>query len=284
MKNKGFINKIIPFSNVDGPGNRLAIFFQGCNINCVYCHNSETINQCIHCMDCVVNCPTGAIKAWEGKIIYDEKRCTECDQCIRTCKHSASPRIKEYSVEELYEIIEGYHPFIRGITVSGGEPTLQADFIIELFKRVKTLGLSCFVDTNGFFDTEQIKELIHVTDKFMIDIKAIDKIEALCGCQMKNNLENLQYLLSLHKVYEVRTVIALDYIDVENTLCKVAHSLKHYPEVLYKLIPLHITGLNAQQKAKIQGKIPSKEYMEALKEKVEKLGVKEVEINSFSTR
>lgn len=276
MKNKSIVNKIIPFSNVDGPGNRLAIFLQGCNIHCVYCHNAETINHCIHCMDCVGGCPTGAIKALEGEVVYDEGLCSECDQCIRSCRHSASPRIKQYSVEELYEIIEGYHPFIRGITVSGGEPTLQANFITQLFKKVKALGLTCFIDTNGFFDKDEIEELIDVTDQFMIDIKTVGKVEELCGGQMNNNLENLQYLLSLRKVYEVRTVIVLDYIDIENTIEKVAHSLKQYPEVIYKLIPLHATGLNPQQREKIKGKIPSKEYMEALKGKVEKIGVKKV--------
>ncbi|PWX63734.1 glycine radical enzyme activase, partial [Clostridium perfringens] len=50
------INKIIPFSCVDGPGNRMVIFFQGCNFKCLYCHNPETINKCISCGKCVENC------------------------------------------------------------------------------------------------------------------------------------------------------------------------------------------------------------------------------------
>jgi pyruvate formate lyase activating enzyme len=278
MENKVVVNKIIHFSNVDGPGNRMAIFFQGCNINCVYCHNHETINKCIHCLRCVPGCPSGAIKAVNGKIVFDEKLCTECDQCIKACKCSSSPRTKEYTVDELYEVIDSFKAFIRGITVSGGEPTLNAAFIAELFKKVKPLGLTCFVDTNGFFDKEQIADLIEETDKFMVDIKALDQIETLCGTEMKHNLDNLKYLLELGKVYEVRTVITMDYMDVENTLHTVADILKDYSDVIYKLIRVHTTGLRDEQKEKLQNSIPSEEYVRQLVEQVREIGVQKIEL------
>lgn len=267
MKTKATVNKIIHFSNVDGPGNRMAIFFQGCNINCVYCHNPETINKCINCMQCIKYCETKAITVENGTINFNEKLCKECDSCIKNCPHGSSPKTKEYSVDELFKIIDEYKLFIRGITVSGGEPTLQAQFITELFKKVKSLGITCFVDTNGFFDKEKISELIDVTDKFMVDIKAVNKLEYLCGTKQKNNLENLKYLLELDKVYEVRTVIVEDYLDVENTVSTVSEILKHYPEVEYRLIPVHSTGLKEVQKEKLQGKIPTEEYMKQLRKK-----------------
>ncbi|MDF2532836.1 MAG: hypothetical protein K0Q65_2417, partial [Clostridia bacterium] len=166
----------------------------------------------------------------------------------------------------------------RGITVSGGEPTLHAEFITELFKRVKPLGLTCFVDTNGFFDKEQIAELIEETDKFMVDIKAVDRIETLCGTKMKHNLDNLKYLLEKDKVYEVRTVITMDYMDVENTLFTVASIIKDYPEVIYKLIRVHATGLRDEQKAKLQGSIPSEEYVKQLADQVKEIGVQRIEL------
>jgi pyruvate formate lyase activating enzyme len=278
MENRAIVNKIIPFSNVDGPGNRLAIFFQGCNVNCIYCHNPETINMCINCMDCIHNCPVAAIKAVDGRVVYNEDLCTLCDQCIKSCKHNSSPRTKEYSVQELFEIIKDYKAFIRGITVSGGEPTLQADFIVELFIMVKTLGLSCFVDTNNFFDVEKISELMNVTDKFMVDIKAVDKLDSICNCSFKNNLENLKFLLKLNKVYEVRTVIVLNYLDIENTLTKVAEILKDYPGVIYKLIKIHTYGLNEKQKLYVRDSIPSEDYINLLSNKIKEIGVKKVEI------
>jgi pyruvate formate lyase activating enzyme len=278
MENKAVVNKIIPFSNVDGPGNRLAIFFQGCNIECIYCHNPETQKSCINCMGCTVNCPTKAITNCSGKIAFNEKLCVECDQCIKSCKFSSSPKIIEYGVEDLYNIIDEYKLFIRGITVSGGEPTMQAEFITELFRKVKPLGLSCFVDTNGFFNKDDISDLIDVADKFMVDIKAVDNLKELCGTDMKNNLDNLKYLLSVDKVHEVRSVLVLDYMDIENTVSTVANILKDYPEVTYKLIRVHDSGLSDAQKEKIKDKIPSKEYVIELSERVKAIGVKKVEI------
>lgn len=278
MENKGLVNRIIPFSNVDGPGNRLAIFFQGCNINCVYCHNPETINNCVNCMACIEGCPAKAITDASGVVAFDEKLCTECDRCIKTCRYSSSPRTKVYTVDELYSIIEDYRLFIRGITVSGGEPTLQWEFITELFRRVKTLGLTCFVDTNGFFDRDKISGLIQEADKFMVDIKSVDEIESICGTSMKNNLDNLKYLLELNKVYEVRTVMIHDYMDIENTVLKVGKILKDYPEVIYKLIRVHSSGLTDRQKNMIKDHIPSEEYVREIADRVREIGVKRVEL------
>ncbi len=277
MENKAVINKIIPFSNVDGPGNRVAIFFQGCNANCIYCHNHETINMCTTCLICVKKCPVGAITFINGKVNYDEKKCIECDTCIKICPNSSSPRTKEYTVEELFEIIQEYKLFISGITVSGGEATLRADFITELFKKVKTLGLTSFVDTNGFFNKNHLSNLIQVTDKFMVDIKAVSQIKTLCRSSLENNLENLKYLLKLDKVYEVRTVIIEEYMDIENTINVVSNILKDYPEVIYKLIRVHSSGLSQKQKQLMEKHIPSKEYVKELAGKVQKIGVKKVE-------
>ena len=69
------VNKIIPFSCVDGPGNRTAVFLQGCNQNCLYCHNPETINLCRNCGACVKTCPAGALSMADGLVSYNYKVC-----------------------------------------------------------------------------------------------------------------------------------------------------------------------------------------------------------------
>jgi pyruvate formate lyase activating enzyme len=256
----------------------MAIFLQGCNIKCIYCHNPETINFCNNCGICVDKCPAGALKNIQGKVVYDKSKCVECDSCITVCPNFSSPKIQEYTVEELYKIVEEYRYFLRGITVSGGEPTIQHSFIAELFKRVKPLGLTCFVDSNGFFEREEISDLISETDKFMIDIKAIDSLEKLCGTKMKNNIDNLKYLLSLDKVHEVRSVIIKDYMDAENTVFQVANILKEYPEVTYKLIKVHGNGLKQVQKDKIKEHVPEQEYMYKLAELAREIGVNKIEV------
>ena len=222
------VNKIIPFSCIDGPGNRTAIFFQGCNFKCTYCHNPETINKCINCTKCVEVCPVNALDIKDKKVTWDEGKCIQCDNCIRECDHLSTPKTKDYSVEELFDEIQQVSPFIQGITVSGGECTLNAEFLIELFNKVKNeLNLTCFVDTNGGVDLTDYEELIDITDKFMLDIKSIDEQEHIKVTGVSNEivLKNLNHLLEKDKVYEVRTVIAPN-LDNEKTVKSVSEIIK----------------------------------------------------------
>ena len=222
------VNKIIPFSCIDGPGNRTAIFFQGCNFKCTYCHNPETINKCINCGKCVAVCPVSALEIKDEKVVWDDKKCVSCDACIRECKHLSTPKTKDYSVDELFEEIKKVSPFIEGITVSGGECTLNADFLIELFTKVKNeLNLTCFADTNGSVDLTDYEELVEVTDKFMVDIKSIDKEEhiKITGLSNETVLKNINYLLERDKIYEVRTVIAPN-LNNEKTVREVSNIIK----------------------------------------------------------
>ena len=98
---KAPVNKIISFSNVDGPGNRTSIFFQSCPFHCLYCHNPETINYCIHCGKCVKTCPVEALSMINGKVVWDKDKCVGCDTCIKTCPNLSSPKITYMSVDEV---------------------------------------------------------------------------------------------------------------------------------------------------------------------------------------
>ena len=100
------VNKIIPFSSVDGPGNRTAVFFQGCNWECCYCHNPETRNMCTGCMACVQVCPVGALQNENGKVHFFPERCVGCDTCIKPCHIGSSPRICNLTPEETFEQIK----------------------------------------------------------------------------------------------------------------------------------------------------------------------------------
>ena len=218
------VNKIIPFSCIDGPGNRTAIFLQECNLKCTYCHNPETINKCISCGMCISTCPVEALKMENNKVAWDKEICVECDNCIRTCKYLSTPKTKDYSVDELFEKIKKISPFIQGITISGGECTLNADFLVNLFKKVKEeLNLTCFIDTNGTLDLSEREDLVNLTDKFMLDVKCIDNDEhiKITGKSNEFVLKNLHYLLEKDKLYEVRTVVAPN-LNNEYTIKEVA--------------------------------------------------------------
>lgn len=229
------VNKIIPFSCIDGPGNRVAIFFQGCNLKCTYCHNPETINKCINCGKCVSTCPVKALDIKDDNVLWNEEKCIQCDNCIRECRNMSTPKTKYYSVDELMLEINKISPFIEGITVSGGECTLNADFLVELFKRAKKeLNLTCFIDTNGIIDLSEHEELVDLTDKFMLDVKSIDEDEHIKITGLSNNIviKNLKYLLEKDKLHEVRTVIAPN-LNNENTVKEVSKIINNKCE--YKL-------------------------------------------------
>jgi len=251
VNQKILVNQIIPFSNVDGEGNRCSFFVQGCQLNCLYCHNSETIQKCRHCGLCIEHCPSKALSFQSGLVIYDERLCTQCDTCIMVCPYQSTPKAKTYTLEMLMVLIKSYLPYIRGVTFSGGEPTLYADFLAELSPKIKKLGLTVYIDSNGFFDFDAILPLINSVDGFLLDIKAVDRIEHLCGVKGQTHLDNLERLLEMDKVIEVRTVLLNKHMDQINTLNQVVDRLVRYSHVPYRLIRAHITGLKKTQEALI---------------------------------
>ncbi|MGX8834809.1 YjjW family glycine radical enzyme activase [Amedibacillus sp. YH-ame6] len=241
------VNKIIPFSNVDGPGNRCAIFFQSCPFSCLYCHNPETIHMCQHCGDCITTCPVHALKMEEQKVVWDASICVNCDQCIQTCTHLASPKIKNMSVDEIVEIIQKKKAFLRGITVSGGECMNHAPFLLELFTKVKAMGLTCLIDSNGYHDFESYPELLDVCDGVMLDVKASDSVfhKMLCGCDNQTVLKNLSFLLEKGKLEEVRTVILPNQDEQNEKTVRYVSSLIH-DNVRYKLIRYRKYGVRTE--------------------------------------
>lgn len=246
---KARINKIIPFSNVDGPGNRMAIFFQECPFSCLYCHNPETINECINCGKCVSYCQSEALHIINGKVMWDEKKCVGCDICIKICPNMSSPKTKLYSIDDIVKILKDVKPFIRGITVSGGECMNNASFILELFKEARKLNLSCLIDSNGYYDFEDYPDLLAICDGVMLDVKAFDNEFHKFVTKNDNYmvLKNLKFLLENNKLYEVRTVILPEY-DEENCrtvegVCRIIGSKTRYKLIKYRPFGVRDEGI-----------------------------------------
>lgn len=275
---KGIVNKIIPFSSVDGPGNRTSIFLQGCNFNCIYCHNPETINLCSNCGLCLLSCPTKALTKDNGKVLWDKANCCNCDSCIKTCNSCSSAKVQSMSADEVMKEIMNYKPFISGITVSGGECTLQEEFLVDLFKRAKKEDLTCFIDSNGSKDFRKMNELTKLCDKVMLDVKVWDKDTHNKYIQFDNTnvLNNLEYLISIDKLYEVRTVVVPDIFNNEETVEMVSKIIgKSSLNIRYKLIIFRALGVREEIK---NMKSPTLDTMEQLKLIAHKNGVKDVVI------
>lgn len=253
MEQTVYINKIIPISTVDGPGSRTSIFVQGCNIACLYCHNPETQKICNHCGNCVPGCPTKSLSVLEdGTVNWNMDTCIQCDQCIKVCPHQASPKVMLMTATDVFEKIKKNLPFIRGITVSGGECTLYPKFLTELFKKVRKENKTCLIDANGTIDLSKLPDLMEVTDGVMIDLKAWDKdvFYRLTGHKKNDSLvRNLIYLNEQNKLEEIRLVCLEEYVDVENCIKGVAETIPDaIPTTRLKLIAFRSHGVEGELK------------------------------------
>ncbi len=161
---------VIPFSWVDGPGNRFVLFMQGCNFNCIACHNPQTIPL-------------------------------------------QSPKAKSLSLDEVITHIKNSIPYISGVTVSGGEATIQFEFIEELFKTIKSTPelahLTTFIDSNGNAPRPIWELLAPVTDGVMVDLKVLDPVkhQALTGHTHESVLNSIKFLAARGLLYEVRLLL-----------------------------------------------------------------------------
>lgn len=274
------VNKIIDVSFVDGPGNRTAVFLQGCNYRCVYCHNPETIQLCRHCGVCVVECPAGALSIQEGRVVWEEALCAKCDRCIAACPHLASPKVRMMTAADVLARVQKNRPFIRGITTSGGECTLYEDFLLELFQGAHAMGLSCLIDSNGSMDFRAHPALLQVTDGVMLDVKATDAqaYQRITGARCDDILQRAEYLASLGKLTEVRTVCSPDF-PCEKTIEDVSRAVAAFQnvgDIHYRIIAYRRFGVREPYRTQLHES--EEAYMQKLQEIAVKNGMKHVTV------
>ncbi|WP_019614066.1 YjjW family glycine radical enzyme activase [Psychromonas ossibalaenae] len=261
---KASISKIINFSCVDGPGSRLVIFLQGCNYNCLNCHNPQTIDLCDNCGDCISSCPAQAL-SWAddsasnnniaNTVVWDADLCTQCDTCLQVCPKQSTPKTYHYSVAEMLQLIRKNSLFINGITVSGGEATLQLNFIKSLFEAVKTAPdlqhLTCMVDSNGSLSETGWQKLMPFIDGAMIDLKAWQQATHLwiTGRDHHRVFRSLALLAAEHKLYEVRLLHIPGKTDFEGEIEALADYLQQLPAaVRIKLNAFQNHGVTTEAK------------------------------------
>jgi pyruvate formate lyase activating enzyme len=211
---KGIIFDTQNYAIYDGPGIRTLIFLKGCPLRCVWCQNPESHKlqpqisyfeeKCVRCEQCVEACPNDALQLLDNKIQRDESLCVVCGSCVDACPNEVMEVIGEQkSVKELVEIALRDKPFYDnsggGITISGGEPTMQYEFLIELLKAMKEQDIHTAIETCGYFKEDLLLSLVEYTDLFLFDFKQMNSSihKEYTGVPNEMILSNFQLLHSM---------------------------------------------------------------------------------------
>ncbi len=222
----------------DGPGVRTTIFFNHCFLNCIWCHNPESIpktpqlqwidRKCIGCNSCIDACKEGVLYFNEEGLHIKRQICNNCGQCVEACPSTALTMLgKWWDLDALFHEIEKEKIYFNrtkgGITVSGGEPSLQPGFLLKFLKLCKENDINTALDTSGYSNKKVYQDILPYVDIVLLDIKVIDpdKHEAYTGVSNKKILENAKwisrYIKKSGKIMWIRTPIIPNYTaTVEN--------------------------------------------------------------------
>jgi pyruvate formate lyase activating enzyme len=216
----GTILRIQRMSTEDGPGIRSTVFFKGCPLACVWCHNPEGISprkqihwektRCIGCRSCIEACIQGALATTETGIAIDRSTCDSCEACVQACPSTAMEIYGEDCGpnDVAREVLKDKTYFQKsggGVTLSGGEPTMQSLFAKGLLSSFKQGGIHTALDTCGHYPWETLDELLPYTDLVLYDLKEInaDKHKAFTGASNTRILENLILLSRFMKEHSL---------------------------------------------------------------------------------
>lgn len=252
------ITDIQRFCMHDGPGVRTTVFFKGCPLRCRWCHNPETQSarpevmftptQCILCGACAAVCGNSA-QLMTPERIFDRSLCRSCGSCAAVCPTRAlNLSGKTMSVRQIMDTVEKDRPFYGeqgGLTVSGGEPTMQPEALLSLLGAAKERNVSTALETCGVFPQRLLGELCRLTDLFLFDIKDTDagRLKANTGAELSVVSENLRGIDSAGGKTVLRCIL-IPGVNLSEAhrraLAELYHSLSHCLTV--ELLPYHPYG------------------------------------------
>lgn len=258
---KGLVSQLQRFSTKDGPGIRTTVFLKGCNLNCLWCHNPEMIEpgklikydprRCTHCGACARVCPSGAIMMVDGRRDYKPELCRACGACVQACMQDALELTgREYEPEELAALLlrdaDYYRESGGGVTFSGGEPLLQADFLRAVARLLRKQSVPIALDTAFYLPWDRIQGVLPLVDLVLLDIKGMDQARhrSLTGVDALLIWKNAAKLSRTGKPLIVRMPLvkplnaSLLWIEMAAVMMKDWENLLHV-----ELLPYHNLGV-----------------------------------------
>lgn len=241
---KGLIFNIEEFGVHDGPGIRKLVFFKGCPLKCKWCHNPEGLSfekelwkshaSCIKCGKCDEVCKNPS--------------CTACGECVEYCPVNARKIVgKEYEAEELASLLlKGKEILISsggGITISGGEPLAQPEFLYELIKHLKPIHIA--IETSGYAPETTFKKIISEVDLVLMDIKHTDSTihKKFTGVENRQILRNLRILKESGTDFYIRIPLIPGVNDTTSNIEYTLNLIKDSDNLkMVELLPYHQTA------------------------------------------
>lgn len=262
----GVVFNIQKYSLHDGPGIRTLVFLKGCPLRCRWCSNPESQRpdpelafnpgKCIgvkECGFCLGHCPVGALQEGEdGRVRVNRISCRESFACVDVCpSHALNVFGKWMSVDEVLRAVEADGPFYSrsggGLTLSGGEPLLQADFACDLLRQAKERRIDTSIETCGMVEWDSLERACRYLDSILFDIKSMDgdKHKEFTGASNDRILENFVFLCDRFPELEkhVRTPLIPGFNDTAEEIGAILDFLADKPNVRFELLGYHRLGL-----------------------------------------
>ncbi len=294
----GVVFDIQRYSIHDGPGIRTTVFLKGCPLRCWWCHNPESQSsepeviyfeeRCIRCGECVRACPHGALALDEAgaRVLRDASRCEPCGECARVCPTGARQLAgRRMTVPEVVREVAKDQVFFDqsggGVTISGGEPLMQPEFVEALLAALRARRFRTVLDTCGLAQPEVVERIRPYVDLFLYDLKLMDQGGHLRYTGVKNELilRNLAWLAEVGSAVIVRLPVIPGVNDGADNLDTLAGFMTAHGLRDIDLLPYHRMGSDKYQRLHLAWRMdgvdpPDAEHLDALAERLRRGGLR----------